>query len=30
VFYCDDHRLSKVALHQLIADSGFVGLDAGP
>lgn len=30
VFYCGDHRLSKVAVHQLIADSGFVGLDAGP
>ena len=30
VFYCGDHRISKVAVHQLIADSGFVGLDAGP
>ena len=30
VFYCGDHRLSKVALDRLIADSGFVGLDAGP
>jgi predicted dinucleotide-binding enzyme len=30
VFYCGDHRLSKVAVHRLIADSGFVGLDAGP
>jgi hypothetical protein len=23
MFYCGDHRISKVALHQLIADSGF-------
>ena len=30
VFYCGDHPLSKVAVDQLIADSGFVGLDAGP
>ena len=30
VFYCGDHRLSKVTVYQLIADSGFVGLDAGP
>jgi predicted dinucleotide-binding enzyme len=30
VFYCGDHRLSKVAVHQLIAESDFVGLDAGP
>jgi 8-hydroxy-5-deazaflavin:NADPH oxidoreductase len=30
VFYCGDHRLSKVAVDRLIADSGFVGLDAGP
>ncbi|MGA8656670.1 MAG: hypothetical protein WB586_11035, partial [Chthoniobacterales bacterium] len=30
VFYCGDDLLSKVAVHQLIADSGFVGLDAGP
>jgi predicted dinucleotide-binding enzyme len=29
VFYCGDHRLSKVAVDRLIADSGFVGLDAG-
>jgi 8-hydroxy-5-deazaflavin:NADPH oxidoreductase len=29
VFYCGDHRLSKVVVHQLITDSGFVGLDAG-
>jgi len=30
VFYCGDHRISKVLVHQLIADGGFVGLDAGP
>jgi predicted dinucleotide-binding enzyme len=30
VFYCGDHRLSKAAVGRLIADSGFVGLDAGP
>jgi 8-hydroxy-5-deazaflavin:NADPH oxidoreductase len=30
VFYCGDHRISKVAVHQLIADSGFVGVDTGP
>jgi predicted dinucleotide-binding enzyme len=30
VFYCGDQRNSKLAVHQLIADSGFVGLDAGP
>jgi 8-hydroxy-5-deazaflavin:NADPH oxidoreductase len=30
VFYCGDHRISKVAVHRLIADCGFVGLDAGP
>jgi predicted dinucleotide-binding enzyme len=30
VFYCGDHRISKVAVHQLIADSGFVGVYAGP
>jgi 8-hydroxy-5-deazaflavin:NADPH oxidoreductase len=29
VFYCGDHQTSKVIVHQLIADSGFVGLDAG-
>jgi 8-hydroxy-5-deazaflavin:NADPH oxidoreductase len=29
VFYCGDHRLSKVAVDRLIADSGFVGVDAG-
>jgi 8-hydroxy-5-deazaflavin:NADPH oxidoreductase len=30
VFYCGEHRISKVVVRQLIADSGFVGLDAGP
>jgi predicted dinucleotide-binding enzyme len=30
VFYCGDDRLSKEAVHCLIADCGFVGLDAGP
>ena len=30
VFYCGDDRPSKVSVHQIIADSGFVGLDAGP
>jgi 8-hydroxy-5-deazaflavin:NADPH oxidoreductase len=29
VFYCGDYETSKVIVHQLIADSGFVGLDAG-
>ncbi len=29
VFYCGDCQTSKVIVHQLIADSGFVGLDAG-
>jgi|GEM_PF-312260 len=29
VFYCGDHQTSNVIVHQLIADSGFVGLDAG-
>jgi predicted dinucleotide-binding enzyme len=29
VFYCGDHQTSKVIVHQLIADCGFVGLDAG-
>jgi predicted dinucleotide-binding enzyme len=29
VFYCGDYQTSKVIVHQLIADSGFVGLDAG-
>ena len=30
VFYCGDHEPSKRMVHQIIADSGFVGLDAGP
>jgi 8-hydroxy-5-deazaflavin:NADPH oxidoreductase len=30
VFYCGDHGPSKLAVHQIIAESGFVGLDAGP
>jgi 8-hydroxy-5-deazaflavin:NADPH oxidoreductase len=30
VFYCGDDELSKEAVHRLIADCGFVGLDAGP
>jgi predicted dinucleotide-binding enzyme len=29
VFYCGDYQSSKVIVHQLIADSGFVGLDVG-
>jgi predicted dinucleotide-binding enzyme len=29
VFYCSDYQTSKVIVHQLIKDSGFVGLDAG-
>jgi hypothetical protein len=29
VFYCGDYQSSKVVVHQLIKDSGFVGLDAG-
>jgi 8-hydroxy-5-deazaflavin:NADPH oxidoreductase len=29
VFYCGDRQTSKVIVHQLIADSGFIGLDAG-
>jgi len=29
VFYCGDYQSSKVIVHQLIKDSGFVGLDAG-
>jgi predicted dinucleotide-binding enzyme len=29
VFYCGDYQTSKVIVHQPIADSGFVGLDAG-
>jgi predicted dinucleotide-binding enzyme len=30
VFYCSDHGPSKIAVHQLVSDCGFVGLDAGP
>jgi hypothetical protein len=30
VFYCGDYEKSKAVAHQLISDSGFVGLDAGP
>jgi predicted dinucleotide-binding enzyme len=30
VFYCGDHGTAKIEVHQLIADCGFVGLDAGP
>jgi 8-hydroxy-5-deazaflavin:NADPH oxidoreductase len=30
VFYCGDHPIAKLAIHGLIADCGFVGLDAGP
>jgi predicted dinucleotide-binding enzyme len=29
VFYCGDYQTSKVVVHQLITDSGFLGLDAG-
>jgi predicted dinucleotide-binding enzyme len=29
VFYCGDHQPSKAPVHQLIAECGFVGLDAG-
>ena len=29
VFYCGDHRLSKVAVDRFITESGFVGVDAG-
>jgi 8-hydroxy-5-deazaflavin:NADPH oxidoreductase len=29
VFYCGDYQTSKRIVHQLIADIGFVGLDAG-
>jgi 8-hydroxy-5-deazaflavin:NADPH oxidoreductase len=29
VFYCGDYQTAKVIVHQLIKDSGFVGLDAG-
>jgi predicted dinucleotide-binding enzyme len=30
VFYCGDYQTSKVVVYQLITDSWFVGLDAGP
>jgi predicted dinucleotide-binding enzyme len=30
VFYCGDHQIAKEDVHRLIADCGFVGLDAGP
>ena len=30
VFYCGDHQIPKVDVHRLIADCGFLGLDAGP
>jgi predicted dinucleotide-binding enzyme len=30
VFYCGNHPPAKVAVHRLIADCGFLGLDAGP
>ena len=30
VFYCGDHGAAKIEVHQLVADCGFVGLDAGP
>jgi 8-hydroxy-5-deazaflavin:NADPH oxidoreductase len=29
VFYCGDYQTSKVVVHELIKDCGFVGLDAG-
>jgi predicted dinucleotide-binding enzyme len=29
VFYCDDDQISKVVVHRLIGDCGFIGLDAG-
>jgi 8-hydroxy-5-deazaflavin:NADPH oxidoreductase len=29
VFYCGDYPLAKAAVHGLIADCGFVGVDAG-
>jgi predicted dinucleotide-binding enzyme len=29
VFYCGDYPLAKEVVHQLIADCGFIGLDAG-
>jgi 8-hydroxy-5-deazaflavin:NADPH oxidoreductase len=30
VFYCGEHGPAKLTVHQIIAESGFVGLDAGP
>jgi predicted dinucleotide-binding enzyme len=30
VFYCGDHPPAKAVVHRLIADCGFVGVDAGP
>jgi predicted dinucleotide-binding enzyme len=30
VFYCGNHESSKLVVHEIIAESGFVGLDAGP
>ena len=30
VFYCGDDPAAKVTVHRLVADCGFVGLDAGP
>jgi 8-hydroxy-5-deazaflavin:NADPH oxidoreductase len=30
VFYCGDHGPSKLVARQIIAESGFIGLDAGP
>ena len=29
MFYCGDLQTSKLIVHQLITDSGFVGVDAG-
>jgi 8-hydroxy-5-deazaflavin:NADPH oxidoreductase len=29
VFYCGDYQASKLIVHELITDSGFVGVDAG-
>ena len=30
VFYCGDDQSAKLEVHRLVADCGFVGLDAGP
>jgi 8-hydroxy-5-deazaflavin:NADPH oxidoreductase len=30
VFYCSDHPGAKTIVHRLVADCGFLGLDAGP